>query len=573
MSTHYPIRKLVVKRSLLSLLGSCLILFYGFAGGSAPALAQVDFAADVLPALRVLSPKVERAIPAATATVWLDGYPLFLVADSEQISGRNRARDIEAQLRKVALTQTELAATELASAGRARAVLDEATNQPVIYLGDAFLMTVTSADVALTSSPTAEIRAETLVQILNTALRRYRQERQPAFLQRRLGWATGVLLAVGVVSLMLQQMRRWLHRWASAVAPDPPAIGIRDRIFGQRAKGLRELARNSFWVGESVVWLTACLTILWLFPYSRPLLRPLLLVLRVPLMVALTILIIYSLIRCGNLLLDRVFLALHDQAQHHASQPQRLSLRFSTVSQVSKSLLATLVIIVGCLSLLTALGLDLGPLLAGAGIVGLAVSLASQSLLKDIINGSMILLEDQYGVGDVIEVDGVAGFVEVMNLRITQLRNEEGRLITIPNGQVGMVQNLSKEWSRADLIIPVALQADLEQALVTIQQVAVDLQLDADWQALILEPPLLLGVDRLDYSGAMIRLWIKTAPLRQWDVAREYRRRIKLAFDKAEIALAIPNQAIQIAALSSEIVSKTENGSVVSEASLHEIKR
>ncbi len=543
-----------------------------------PTHAQVDFATDVLPALRVLSPQPKRALPAATATVWLDGYPLFPVADSEAVSAHDRARTIEAQLRQTVQgmrfqanervdAQTTDAPAEDASpqpSALARKEFDRATNQPVIYLGDVFLMTVTSADVALGSTLSADIRAETLTDILNAALVRYQRERQPDFLQQRLGWAAGVLLLVGIFSLLLQQLRRWLRRQARTVAPDPPVLDMRDRVSRRQAQGLQELAKSSFWVGASVIWTVALLTLLWLFPYSRSLIRPLLLVLRVPLIIALTVLIVYGLIRCGNLLLDRVFLALHDQPLLQTSQPQRLSLRFSTVSQVSKSLLATLIVVIGFLSLLAALGLDLGPLLAGAGIVGLAISLASQSLLKDIINGFLILLEDQYGVGDVIEVDGVAGMVEVMNLRITQLRNEEGRLITVPNGQIGMVQNLSKEWSRADLTIPVALQADLQKALKLIDQVALELQADADWQALILEPPLLLGVDQLDYSGALVRLWIKTAPLRQWEVAREYRRRIKLAFDAAEIALAVPNQAIQITALSSEFAVEADSHSVFS---------
>jgi small conductance mechanosensitive channel len=182
--------------------------------------------------------------------------------------------------------------------------------------------------------------------------------------------------------------------------------------------------------------------------------------------------------------------------------------------------------------------------LAGAGIIGVAISFASQSLIKDMINGFFILLEDQYGVGDVIIVGEVSGLVENMNLRITQLRNDEGRLITIPNSAITIVQNLSKEWSRVDLRIDVAYSADIDQALALIEQVAHDMSRDRPWSDLILEPPLLLGVDKLDHAGATVRLWIKTQPLKQWEVAREYRRRLKLAFDKAGIPFGVPQQSL-----------------------------
>jgi moderate conductance mechanosensitive channel len=149
-------------------------------------------------------------------------------------------------------------------------------------------------------------------------------------------------------------------------------------------------------------------------------------------------------------------------------------------------------------------------------------------------------------VGDVIVVGDVAGFVETMNLRITQLRNDEGRLITIPNSQITIVQNLSKEWSRVDLRIPVAPSADINQALKVIEQVAQDMQQDTTWRNLILEPPLLLGIDNLDYIGATVRIWIKTKPLKQWEVAREYRKRLKVAFDKAGISIGVPQQSLHV---------------------------
>ncbi|WP_416666108.1 mechanosensitive ion channel family protein [Egbenema bharatensis] len=211
-----------------------------------------------------------------------------------------------------------------------------------------------------------------------------------------------------------------------------------------------------------------------------------------------------------------------------------------------KGIAGSVIVAIGALTALSVLGLDLAPLLAGAGIVGLAITLASQGVLGDIINGFLILLEDQYGVGDVIIVGEVAGFVESMNLRITQLRNEEGRLITIPNREITIVQNLSKEWSRVDIMIPISHTSDLDQALSLVKQTADDMRSEPSWRDFILEPPSLLGVDQLDHVGATVRIWIKTLPLKQWEVAREYRRRLKFAFDKAGINIGVPQQSLQV---------------------------
>jgi small conductance mechanosensitive channel len=148
-------------------------------------------------------------------------------------------------------------------------------------------------------------------------------------------------------------------------------------------------------------------------------------------------------------------------------------------------------------------------------------------------------------VGDVVILGDIGGFVEYMGLRITQLRNEEGRLITVPNGSITVVQNLTKEWSRVDLLIDVDHSADIDKAIAVIERVATEMTEDDKWKHLILEPPLLLGVDQLNYVGATVRMWIKTQPLKQWDVGREYRRRLKIAFDQAGISIGIPQQSLR----------------------------
>jgi len=178
------------------------------------------------------------------------------------------------------------------------------------------------------------------------------------------------------------------------------------------------------------------------------------------------------------------------------------------------------------------------------GIVSVALSLAAQNLIRDAINGFLIILEDQYAVGDYIKVGEVGGMVEKINLRITQLRDAEGKLITIPNSEIKIVANFSSNWARADLFIPVAYQTDVNKALELIGRVAEEMSHDSLWREHILESPQVLGVDNFGERGVMIRVWIKTEPLKQWSVSREFRRRIKVAFDEAGIPIPLPQQQV-----------------------------
>lgn len=223
---------------------------------------------------------------------------------------------------------------------------------------------------------------------------------------------------------------------------------------------------------------------------------------------------------------------------------RRMQLRVTTISRVSKSIVTIIWLTTGFITALSLIGINVAPLLAGAGILGLAISLASQNLIKDAINGFFIILEDQYAVGDVIDVGGIGGLVENINLRITQVRDGEGRLITIPNSEIKIVANLSSQWSRADLNIPVAYHTDIDKALHLIQQVAEEICEDDNWRERIIESPQILGVDNFADRGILIKVWIKTEPLKQWEVGREFRRRIKIAFDRAEIPIPPPHQQV-----------------------------
>ena len=158
----------------------------------------------------------------------------------------------------------------------------------------------------------------------------------------------------------------------------------------------------------------------------------------------------------------------------------------------------------------------------------------------------LIILEDQYAVGDVITIGEVGGLVENLNLRITQLRDGDGRLITIPNSLVDIVANHSNGWSRSDLKIPVAYQTNVDEAIELIEQVATEMYQDCECRDNILEPPLVLGIEDFAERGFIVRLWFKTEPLKQWDISREFRRRLKNTFEAAGIPLPLPQQQIWV---------------------------
>jgi len=192
------------------------------------------------------------------------------------------------------------------------------------------------------------------------------------------------------------------------------------------------------------------------------------------------------------------------------------------------------------------LGVDIGPLLAGVGIIGVAISLGAQNLVKDMINGFFILMEDQFSVGDVITIGDASGLVERMNLRITQLRSTDGELITVPNSSILEVRNHTNKWSRANLAIAVGYHTNLDQAMSVIDDVAQEMNRVQPWQNLILEPPTVLGVDEFNENHLTIRLWIKTKPSEKWNVGREYRLRLKKAFDREGVSIPLPHRTIQL---------------------------
>lgn len=188
--------------------------------------------------------------------------------------------------------------------------------------------------------------------------------------------------------------------------------------------------------------------------------------------------------------------------------------------------------------------IPIGPLLAGIGILGLAISFGAQSLMKDLISGAFMLAEGQFAVGDVVKVGETAGLVEKITLRTLVLRDVSGVVHVIPNGSINTLSNMTKSWSRAVLEIGVAYREDVDRVMEVMLDEAMKMYEDPDWAPVIVEEPVVPGVERFDDSAVTIRVMFKTIPLKQWDVGRQYRRRIKNRFDAEGIEIPFPHRTM-----------------------------
>ncbi len=220
--------------------------------------------------------------------------------------------------------------------------------------------------------------------------------------------------------------------------------------------------------------------------------------------------------------------------------------RAATLGKVLRNLLRIVVWSIALLMILKELKIDIGPLLAGVGIVGLAVGFGAQSLVKDIVAGMFILVENQYDVGDVIKVAGASGKVEKVTLRSTRLRDAEGKVHIIPNGSMDVVTNMTKRYSRFVLDIGVAYKEDVDEVMALLKEIGAELQADPEFGGKILEPLQVLGVQDLADSAVVIRSLFTTKPMEQWGIGREFRRRIKNTFDAKGIEIPFPHQTIYL---------------------------
>lgn len=218
--------------------------------------------------------------------------------------------------------------------------------------------------------------------------------------------------------------------------------------------------------------------------------------------------------------------------------------RENTLIRIFNGTLAVVITIMATLMILKEAGLDIAPILAGAGIVGLAVGFGGQYLIRDIITGLFIILENQYRIGDVVDIDGLGGAVEDISLRKTTLRNLDGTVHHIPHGEITKVSNLSKNFARVNLNIGVSYNANLEHVIDVINKTGTELANDPYFKDLIISPPAFLRVDDFADSSVVVKILGDTQPLKQWEVTGELRKRLKVAFDREGIEIPFPQRVI-----------------------------
>jgi moderate conductance mechanosensitive channel len=218
---------------------------------------------------------------------------------------------------------------------------------------------------------------------------------------------------------------------------------------------------------------------------------------------------------------------------------ERRKQRAATLGSVLRNLVSFVIFSIAAMMILNELGVDLAPLLASAGIAGVAIGFGAQTLVKDVISGMFMLLEDQYGVGDLVDVGEVIGTVEAVGLRITTIRDAAGVLWYIPNGTVLRVGNKSQNWAMVTIDVPVGFGASVDDATAALDRAVGGMADEDDWSADLIEPPTVLGVQQITAEGAVLGVQAKTTSATQWAVGRELRRRIATELERAGITVGI----------------------------------
>ncbi len=425
-------------------------------------------------------------------------------------------------------------------------------------LDEQVIVTVTIPDARLAEKSSPKELAEDWVKIIRQTLIEAWEEDQPAARQARVnkafkhgaGLIIGSLLLFGIRRFMINQFRRLQQRQQPLIAaiselptssPEPELLRQQSRL--QQRITRNRSARGFLALGQIALWFWGIAEICALFPETRFLAE---LILSFPVQILIITVVLSVIARLCRELIHRSIQRKVEDATIYGDKNSRIFLRAPTVEVVFDGITNAAIWVIGIIWLLVWQKVDLAASLTGAGLFGAALGLIFQNLVRDWLNGILIIFEDQYAVGDVVDINGTVGAVENMSIRSTQLRAAGGRLSTIPHNQVNIVHNLTKDWSRVDLAIEVSNQADPTEVMSVMKQVATDMQRDPDWQTDILDPVNLIGVSNVSAIGTQISMRIKTQRMRQWDVEREFRRRLKLAFEQQGIGIGVPQQMLQV---------------------------
>jgi small-conductance mechanosensitive channel len=536
---------------------------------------------------------VQRLGALEATAVSLDGTDLFDIASPAVLNRQDpggqvpvevRALQVENNLRQVVtrILEADLVEddTDLAAPPPTIDVIIQSVDgQPVLVATSdrltesKVLLTVTTADAQYHNTSQA-VLAELWQGELAAALQQALDNRLPDALQRQLQRVVWISLASLITTLILTGIWKfldWRKQALEAQLIEQEAIDLHPlqgsrqilhqhlpyQISLQQQLQVVSLMRWLIFWGVAFVWTTGLSGVLYVFPQTRGYAASLF---SIPVLLLVTWFFTGFLNRLANLGIDRIAQAWSKNELGTVDDIQRKSMRISTIIGALKGLKTTVIYALATLWVLQILRIAPASLLAFGALAALAVSFGAQNLVKDLVNGFLILLEDQYAIGDLVTTGTTTGIVENLNLRITQIRGSDGRLVTLPNSLITQVDNLSRSWSRADLTIEVAYGTDIDQALRVMRQVSYTLAADPLWKEDILDPTEMVGVETMTHAGMGIRIWIRTRPLRQFWVAREFRRRLRLAFEQEGIAIGVPQQMFTGLTSNTSHPLKAENG-------------
>ncbi|MDR3710164.1 MAG: mechanosensitive ion channel family protein [Capsulimonadaceae bacterium] len=437
------------------------------------------------------------------APVVVNGRSLFTVFAASQAEAQDRAELIDLRLEKAIPV---VAATQTPPDIAARSV----DREVCILLNGKILLAVTDLDATASGETVPAVAAEWSDQIAKT-LYRARRERSPGFVRDQAKRAGVVVIVALLVNLLIWMLTRRLKEHPS-------------------------------WVSQVFVWLIALYVITQMFPQTQVVheiiesgvLRPY----SICVVVALAASILAWFLR---LVLHIVFPPVTDTLSPE-ERTERTLQRRSTLGTVARITGVTVIWIVAVVVALSWIGVNLSAFLTSAGLLGVIIGLAAQDTMKDLVSGVNILIDDRFGVGDFIEVGAYSGTVEKLNLRVTQIRDSQGRLITFPNRSIELVANHTARWAQVDFRVGIAYNSDLRSTMALMVDVANKLKDDYPHQ--ILAPPQMLGVESYNDSDITVRMAIRTAPGDQWAIGRELRLRLKEAFDAAGIEIPFPQSVV-----------------------------
>lgn len=546
----------------ISILGIALLALI-LTWGIPQTLAQQALPSDINPVTSII--RVGNTI---SAPVVLDGYELFRVAGNinlfpeqendkkaKNFSIKDRTKLIENDL--YAILDNRLyggANSKGFDPNTLTITVKNIEGKTVLFafdqsqLQERKILEVTPEDAIYNGYP-VDVWANKLSVIIKDALIRGYNQRQRPYLYQACLWSLGVILATGLLSFGVYFLHKKLWKKYLIITQQKPDINLAE----DNGTNAPTVANNSFQIAEAtqqkerwdkkrhqnqyqrlvlklvqvLIWVFCVWKVAQFFPYTRFFSVWLS---RDPFALLVIFLSVGFAIRISTLVIDTFLKSLQDHYSLSHITSQRRELRFSTYSVVLKGVIQATWIVVGIILALDSLEIPVAPIIAGLGIIGLALSFGSQNLIRDVLHGIFILLEDQYAVGDYITVGEVSGYVEYMNLRITQIRGKEGRLTTLPNGSISVVHNQTKDWARIDFKTTVTYDSDINVALDVMKKVIEEMSNEPDWKKSIVTPVVTSGVSDFTDVGVELEMKIKTRPNFQWSVAREFRRRLKFAF-------------------------------------------